>query len=91
MLVDGTEIILEWEEPFTWPDHDVLYYEVTKLLDSGNQSDFMTNETFHEYSTPSGGVVELCQVLTFTVTAVSDLGASKPGAAVQLGFPIGQL
>ena len=90
-VVDGTEIHLEWEEPFTWPDHDVLYYEVElNQQGSDEETTVMTNDTFHIHSSPSGGVAEFCQLVTFTVIAVSDLGGSEPSGSVQLGLPIGQ-
>jgi hypothetical protein len=90
---DGIAIVLEWEEPFTRPEFDILYYEVNQLLvgvyESSNIS--RTNDTFYEYMAPSGGVAKSCGAVNFTVSAVSDLGVSSPSNVVQSGLPVGNI
>lgn len=81
-----TEILLEWNKPFTWPDHNITHYVVTEVMD-GNRSSSNTTAQFHSYKINQ--VAESCVLVTFMVTAVSDLGGSDPGVSSG-GLPIGK-
>lgn len=88
-LSSPTQIHVEWEEPFTWPNFNISHYIVTEIIDEAISQILNTTGLYHTYSSPSGGVVEVCQNVTFQVTAVSDLGESQPGISVN-GLPIGK-
>lgn len=86
-LTSATELTLEWEQPFTWPDHNVSHYEITEQVDSGAPSRFDTTGLSHSYSSSDGEIMKECQNVTFVVTAVSDLGPSDP-SVLTTGLPI---
>lgn len=79
---------MEWDEPFTWPDHDILYYQVAEVPDGGSEQVFNITDLFHTYTATTPGA-ETCQVVNFVVTAISDVGVSEPGVAME-GLPMGQ-
>ena len=90
-LHNVTTILVEWDEPFTWSGHSVLSYIVTELVAGavvGNTT-YDATVTSHTYSSPTGGVAETCQLVSFEVAAVSDVGTGEAGVATD-GFPIGQ-
>ena len=90
-LHNVTTILVEWDEPFTWSGHSVLSYIVTELITGevvGNTT-YDATDTSHTYSSPTGGVAETCQLVSFEVAAVSDVGTGEAGVATG-GLPIGQ-
>ena len=84
----AVEILLEWGKPFTWPDYDILQYNITEI-DSDTELVRMFNTTHlnHSYLSPSGKIATTCKAVTFMVSAVSDLGSSLP-AIIKTGLPI---
>ena len=75
----GNMILLEWEEPFTWPNHDILIY-IIKEMDSEGSRRFSTLERSHAY-TITPGVRSSCEPVMFMVIAVSDIGWSDPATS----------
>lgn len=82
-VVSSTLLVLNWEKPFTWPDHDVTRYDITQQT-AGETNHTSTTELSHTYSSPT---LNECQNVTFMVSAVSDVGPSEPGVLVT-GLPI---
>ena len=86
-LVSFTKLLLIWEEPFTWPDHDVMEYRISQTVDSETSETSITSQTAYSYH--SAEIQSFCQNITFRVSAVSDLGPG-PAASLVAGFPIGE-
>lgn len=84
--ISATELRLQWVEPFTWPDHEVLHYDITQRVAEGTPSNFNTTLLNHTFFSPSRVTMDECQNVTFTVSAVSDLGPSEP-SIVPTGLP----
>ena len=89
-LIGLTDIILEWEEPFTWSDFDILQYMVSEVIDGVVNATFNLTDMAHVYSSPTGEMAESCLPLEFLVEAVNDVGVGEPGVVID-GLPIGQL
>ena len=83
-IVSFTELHLDWEEPFTWPDHDIMQYRVYENLTGTNT---ITNHTMYSYNNEMLGS---CQNITFKVSAYSDLGFSDNFTSSAHGLPIGK-
>ena len=86
--ISGTELMVEWEEPFTWPNHDILGYVITTQMLSGEMRVTNTSNTFFSFTEPSG-IPDGCESITFTVQAFSDLGLSL-GANLTTSRPKGK-
>ena len=90
-LISASEILLQWEEPFSWPGHDILNYTVT-VEDNGHTPSVTTNETFYSYTSMSGQVADSCRDILFMVTAFNDVEGAIPRPANHSnGFPIGSI
>lgn len=87
----ATELLLEWEEPFSWPGHPIMKYnikgETSKGVDSLN-----TSHLSHTYTSviPEGQRFD-CEVLAviFMISAISDLGQGQP-TTILTGLPAGE-
>ena len=84
-VVNATLLVLNWEEPFTWPGHNITHYDITQHV-SGEPQHSNTTQLSHMYLSPSGETPTECQNVTFMVSAVSDLGASEPDV-LDTGLP----
>lgn len=90
-IIKANELLLEWEEPFTWPGHDILGYKVGVVsTERGNVTFYNTSQQSHTYKSLLMGVErEECEQLTFTVSAVSDVGWGQP-STIASSLPIGE-
>ena len=88
----ANQILLEWEEPFTWPGYNISGYSVQVVTSSGVIESLVqtTLSRSHLYSVVDSSEQEgECVPLTFKVSAVSELGASQ-AANVTTGLPKGE-
>ena len=76
-FVSVNELLLEWEEPFTWPDYNVIHYEIAT-----GSTIINTSNTTYSFIFTAGERLEDCQNFTFMVSAVSDLGKSVPSTLI---------
>lgn len=79
--ISVNEVLLEWNIPFTWPDHGILTYNIREV------ASYNVSNQFYSAVLLENQQME-CKPVTFTVAAVSDLGWSQPATAVT-GLPIG--
>ncbi len=89
-IVSFTELRLDWEEPFTWPDHSITQYMIHENVDPGKINTIVTNQTTYSFLSPSGSVQEFCKNITFMVSAYSDLGFGELFISNSYGLPIGE-
>ena len=89
-LASLTELQLEWEEPFTWPDHNITEYRIVETLESGLTRNTTTNDTTYSYLSPDGEIQQSCQIITFMVAAYTDIGLGETFINGDHGLPIGK-
>ena len=71
-----------WDVPYSHPDHPISHYDVTVTNVHKAEADSLMSESSDTSITlPFPHQTSSCDVLTVTVTAVNDIGASKPAQA----------
>lgn len=85
-VVNSTLLVLEWEEPFTWPYTSIQHYSISvnTSMEGWNHTRFTGNSLEFRAS----GQFAECAVLSFVVWANNGL-ADGILTTVSGGFPIG--
>ena len=89
-VINSSLYILEWEEPFTWPEFPIVRYTLYASADGYaplNTQMIPADQT--SFPMPLTGLIPECQEVEFSLRANNGLAESSPGT-VQGGFPIGE-
>ena len=86
-LPSFTELRLDWDEPFTWLDHNITEYRI-ETQESGMTTTTTTNQTTFSHFSLDGRIQQSCKNITFMVSAYSDLGFGEAFVNNIHGLPI---
>lgn len=84
-IASDTEILITWQEPFSWPNHEIQGYSVIETI-AGWSREFNTTEQAIRFTNTS---LSACEVITYQIAAFSDLGRSQI-VSISTGFPISE-
>ncbi len=78
-------ISIIWDEPFYWPDHEIVGYIIRENISGYRVREFHTSNRSISYSSSSGlhgddeeGFVHVCEIISLMVTTFNDIGESEP-------------
>ena len=86
-VINSSLLVLEWEEPFSWPEYPIDHYTLEVNVDPLNSKIIPKTQT--SVLLPRTGELRECRELGFSVRANNGLADSDIGT-VQGGFPIGE-
>ncbi len=87
-MLSTTEILLDWEEPFTSQDYPILNYTVLETeVATGNNRMFTSQALNHTYTIPS--IATQCREIEFSVISTNTIGDST-STTVVAGLPVGK-
>ena len=89
-VLSSSQLELQWEIPYSHESYPVQRYDIQIFnASSGHKFDNSVTQNKYVYNSVDGNTATQCDLLIFTITAVSELGKSAP-AEVSGGFPIGK-
>ena len=85
--------MVAWPKPFSHNLAPISGYQITVYHENGTLKEQLelteiAQTTVQAFSTDDGNVAEMCETLTFNVTAANNVGMSPPGSTTG-GLPIG--
>lgn len=88
-VMSTTELVVLWNEPFTWDPFPIIDYNIT--LYNTSKVDIVVTEVVTEYSkfVTVDHEVTTCSLLRFEVTARNEIATSMKGT-ISGGFPVGK-
>jgi hypothetical protein len=88
-VFSSSQLELEWDIPYSNEDYPIQHFDI-HVLNTSSGHEFVDRiiQNRYVYNTEGGNPATQCDLLMFSVTAVSELGQSVPGI-VSGGFPIG--
>ncbi len=87
-MLSATEILLDWEEPFTSQGYPILNYTVLETeVATGNSRMFTSQSLNHTHTIPS--IATQCREIEFSVIATNTIGDST-STTVVAGLPVGK-
>ena len=87
-----TELVVSWNEPFTWDPFPIIDYNVTVYNTSEVEYEsLVVTEIVTEYSKvlTLDHMATTCSLLRFEITARNEIGTSMKGT-ISGGFPVGK-
>lgn len=87
-VLSATELLVSWDEPFTWEEYPIIDYNITVYNICDINSEVYTNMVVTECSkfVALNQEMTTCSLLRFEVSARNKLGSSGKGI-ISGGFP----